>query len=92
METNKENMSQEICASWKQMLGIDKKQSFLSTNIYLYNLWNLAALVMKCFILNKNHRYPKALNVYQCHWLLTKKDAFLCSICLELFLESPSLS
>ena len=35
---------QEICASWKQMLGIDKKPSFLLKSIYLYNIWYLAAL------------------------------------------------
>ena len=35
---------QDIFASWKQMLGIDKKPSFLLKNIYLHNLWYLAAL------------------------------------------------
>ena len=44
MGTDCENMFQEICASQKQMLGIDKKTSFLFKNIYLYNLWYLAAL------------------------------------------------
>ena len=31
---------QEVCASWKQMLGIDKKSSFLSKNINLQRLFN----------------------------------------------------
>ena len=35
---------QEICASWKQMLSLHKKPSFLWRNIYLYNLWYLAAV------------------------------------------------
>ena len=36
---------QEICASWKQMLGIDREAIFPFTKkIYLYNLLYLAAL------------------------------------------------
>ena len=42
--TDRENMFQEICPSQKKMLGVDKKPSFLLKNIYLYNLWNQAAL------------------------------------------------
>ena len=61
------------------------KHVVTSTNIYLYNL---AALKN---IPNKNKRYPKPLNDYQCHWSSIKKDTFLCSTCLELFLTRSSL-
>ena len=37
-ELTEEIFFQEICASWKQMLGIDKKSFFLLKHIYLYNL------------------------------------------------------
>lgn len=31
------------------------------------------------------------MNVYQYHWLPTKKEAFICSACLELFLACSGL-
>ena len=64
------------------------KHVVTSTNIYLYNLWYLSALKN---ISNKNKRYPKPLNDYQCHWSSIKKETFLCSTCLELFLTRSSL-
>ena len=35
---------QEICALWKQMLGINKKSMFYVTKIYHYIIYDLAAL------------------------------------------------
>ena len=31
------------------------------------------------------------MNIYQCHWSPTRKETFLCSACLELFLARSSL-
>ena len=45
-----EKMSfQEICASWKQMLGIGKKATFYFTKIFNYTIYDLTAL--KTFML-----------------------------------------
>ena len=35
---------QEICSSWKQMLGIDKKAIFYYTKIFDYTFYDLAGL------------------------------------------------
>ena len=35
---------QEICVSWKQTLGIDKKAIFYYTKIFNYIIYDLAAL------------------------------------------------
>ena len=51
MGPDRENI---VPSLWEQMIGIDKKLSFLLQSVYLYNLWYLAALAVKCFILNKN--------------------------------------
>ena len=106
----------EICASWKQMLGINVKvllsikkwlptQSMISScfenskypwwshfNIefsWQYKLsWRTAFLIVihfsahyerNSFILNENLHYSESLNIYQCHWSRTKKEAFICS-------------
>ena len=43
-ELTEEILFNEIVASWKQMLGINKNPSFPLKNIYLSNLWYPAAL------------------------------------------------
>ena len=35
---------QEICASWKQMLGVDKRAIFYYTKKFNYTIYDLAAL------------------------------------------------
>ena len=40
MGTDRENIAPSL---WKQMIGINKKPSYLLKNVYLYNLWYLAA-------------------------------------------------
>ena len=71
--------------------GVILTLSFPANYYFLNCIPFLCLLSKECFVLNENLRCPKPLNIYQCHLPSTRKETFLCSACLELFLARSSL-